>query len=207
MDDVKKPEKTGKAVEEVTKAQKLTVVKFDELDPGFKYEIQAEPSGEFITRCFACGTCTASCPVRAIEETFNPRRIIHMALLGMKKEVLSSEFVWLCSTCYACFERCPQDVRITEMMNALKNLAVKHGYIHPSFTAQIDLIGGHGRLYEADEFTNKKRAKIELPELTETPDPIKEIFKATGIYKYSSQANESNEESKDKPEKQGDSGE
>lgn len=207
MDDVKKPEKTGKAVEEVTKAQKLTVVKFDELDPGFKYEIQAEPSGEFITRCFACGTCTASCPVRAIEETFNPRRIIHMALLGMKKEVLSSEFVWLCSTCYSCYERCPQDVRITEMMNALKNLAVNHGYIHPSFTAQIDLIGGHGRLYEADEFTNKKRAKIELPELTETPDPIKEIFKATGIYKYSSQAKESKEESKNEPEDQGDSSE
>lgn len=164
------------------------VIHFDELDPGFKYEIQQEPNGEFITRCYACGTCTASCPVRSMEEAFNPRRIIHMALLGMKKEVLSSEFVWLCSTCYACFERCPQDVRITEMMNALKNLAVKNGYIHPAFTAQIDLIQGHGRLYEADEFTNKKRAKINLPQLTESPDPIKEIFKTTGIYQYSSQA-------------------
>lgn len=185
MDDVKKPEKVEKVVEEVTKGAEPKVVKFEELDPNFKYEIQAEPSGKFITRCFACGTCTASCPVRAIEDTFNPRRIIHMALLGMKGEVLNSEFVWLCSTCYACFERCPQDVRITEMMNALKNLAVKNGYIHPAFTAQIDLIQGHGRLYEADSFVNKKRAKIELPELTETPEPIKEIFKATGIYKYS----------------------
>ncbi|TKJ40540.1 heterodisulfide reductase [candidate division TA06 bacterium B3_TA06] len=183
----------AEAVEEVTKAQEPKVIKFDELDPNFKYEIQAEPSGEFITRCYACGTCTASCPVRSIEETFNPRRIIHMALLGMKKEVLSSEFVWLCSTCYACFERCPQDVRITEMMNALKNLAVKNGYIHPAFTAQIDLIQGHGRLYEADSFVNKKRAKIRLPELTESPDPIKAIFKATGLYEYSTEAKESKE--------------
>jgi len=173
------------------------VVRFSDLDPRFKYEIQAEPSGEFITRCYACGTCTASCPVRAIEETFNPRRIIHMALLGMKEEVLKSEFVWLCSTCYACYERCPQDVRITEMMNALKNLAVKSGYIHPAFTAQIDLIQTHGRLYEADSFVNKKRVKIGLPELTETPEPIEDIFKATGIYKYSSKANESSEESVD----------
>jgi len=197
VDDVKKPQKGEETVEEVTKGASTKVVKFEELDPNFKYEIQAEPNGEFITRCFACGTCTASCPVRAIEEVFNPRRIIHMALLGMKKEVLSSEFVWLCSTCYACFERCPQDVRITEMMNALKNLAVKSGYIHPAFTAQIDLIQGHGRLYEADEFINKKRAKIELPELIESPDPVKAIFQATGIYRYSTEAKDSRAEGGD----------
>lgn len=189
-DKVMNENQDAEAVDEVTKAQEPKVIKFDELDPNFKYEIQAEPSGEFITRCYACGTCTASCPVRAIEEAFNPRRIIHMALLGMKEQVLKSEFVWLCSTCYACYERCPQDVRITEMMNALKNLAVKNGCIHPAFTAQIDLIQGHGRLYEADAFVNKKRAKIELPELTESPDPIKTIFKATGLYLYSSEAKE-----------------
>lgn len=176
------------SVNEVTKTEAPKVIRFEDLDPNFKYEIQAEPSGEFITRCYACGTCTASCPVRSTEDTFNPRRIIHMALLGMKKEVLSSEFVWLCSTCYACYERCPQDVRITEMMNALKNLAVKNGYIHPAFTAQIDLIQGHGRLYEADDFVNKKRVKAELPELTESAEPIKAIFKATGLYQYSTEA-------------------
>ncbi|GEM_PF-197558 len=193
----------SEAVAEAVKPEQPRVVKFDELEPGFKYEIQAEPNGQFITRCYACGTCTASCPVRSIEDTFNPRRIIHMALLGMKKEVLNSEFVWLCSTCYSCFERCPQDVRITEMMNALKNLAVKNGYIHPAFTAQIDLIQGHGRLYEADAFINKKRAKIELPELTETPDPIKAIFKATGLYDYSSEAKDAEKTSDSGAEKEG----
>lgn len=198
MEDMKKPDQPNEgtdqqSVDEVTKSEEPKVIRFEDLDPNFKYEIQAEPSGEFITRCYACGTCTASCPVRSIEETFNPRRIIHMALLGMKEQVLSSEFVWLCSTCYACYERCPQDVRITEMMNALKNLAVKNGYIHPAFTAQIDLIQVHGRLYEADSFVNKKRLKAELPKLTESPDPIKTIFKATGLYEYSTEAKESRE--------------
>ena len=186
------------SVDEVTKSEEPKVIRFEDLDPNFKYEIQAEPNGEFITRCYACGTCTASCPVRSIEETFNPRRIIHMALLGMKEQVLSSEFVWLCSTCYACYERCPQDVRITEMMNALKNLAVKNGYIHPAFTAQIDLIQGHGRLYEADSFVNKKRAKIELPEIIESSEPIKAIFKATGLYEHSTEAREAEEKNESK---------
>lgn len=193
------PQPNEGAIEEVTKVEEPKVVRFDELDPNFKYEILAEPNGQFITRCFACGTCTASCPVRATDDSFNPRRIIHMALLGMKEQVLKSEFVWLCSTCYSCHERCPQDVRITEMMNALKNLAVKNGYIHPAFTAQIDLIQGHGRLYEADDFTNKKRVKAGLPELTESPDPIKAIFKATGLYEYSS-------DSRTKSEAGGDAG-
>ncbi len=185
-DNSEQSNQTEQAIDEVTKSEEPKVVRFEELDPNFKYEILAEPSGEFITRCFACGTCTASCPVRATDDSFNPRRIIHMALLGMKEQVLKSEFVWLCSTCYSCHERCPQDVRITEMMNALKNLAVKNGYIHPAFTAQIDLIQGHGRLYEADDFTNKKRVKAGLPELTESPEPIKAIFQATGLHEYSS---------------------
>ncbi|NLI97608.1 4Fe-4S dicluster domain-containing protein [bacterium] len=181
------------SAEGITRTEAQKVVRFEDLNPSFKYEIQAEPNGEFITRCYACGTCTASCPVRATDDSFNPRRIIHMALLGMKEQVLKSEFVWLCSTCYSCHERCPQDVRITEMMNALKNLAVKSGYIHPAFTAQIDLIQGHGRLYEADDFTNKKRVKAGLPELTESPEPIKSIFRATGLYDYSTDAKKDKE--------------
>jgi heterodisulfide reductase subunit C len=84
------------------------------LDPNFKYEIAEVPGGENILNCFQCGTCSAVCPVGAKDERYDPRKIIRMALLGMRKEVLSSEFLWLCSTCYSCHERCPQDVRITK---------------------------------------------------------------------------------------------
>ena len=77
-----------------------------DLDPNFKYEVAREPGGENIRYCFACGTCTASCPVRAVDEKYNPRKIIRMVLLGMKEEVLKSDFIWLCSTCYTCHERC-----------------------------------------------------------------------------------------------------
>ena len=104
-----------------------------QLDPTLAAEIAAEPGGEHIRRCFACGTCTASCPVREVTERYNPRRIIHMALLGLREALLTSDFIWLCSTCYSCHERCPQDVRITELMHAIKNVAVRHGCIPSSF--------------------------------------------------------------------------
>ncbi|MEW5866565.1 MAG: 4Fe-4S dicluster domain-containing protein [Bacillota bacterium] len=151
------------------------------LDPKFKYEIAKEPGGENIKYCFQCGTCTSGCPVAELDSKYNPRRIIRMAILGMRERVLSSDFIWLCSTCYTCYERCPQDVRITEVMNALKNMAVKAGYLHPAFRAQAELIAGHGRLYEVDELTNEKRSDLGLVTLPASCPEVAEIYGITGL--------------------------
>jgi heterodisulfide reductase subunit C len=151
-----------------------------DLDPGFKLLIASEPGGENIKRCFSCGTCTASCPVREVTDRYNPRRIIRMALLGMKKEVLSSQFIWLCSSCYTCFERCPQDVRIPELMNALKNIAVKEGYLPPAMKVQLDLLSSHGRLLEVTDFENEKRKESGLPLLQGKTEDVKKILDRLG---------------------------
>jgi heterodisulfide reductase subunit C len=155
----------------------------DKLDENFKYEIAKEPGGENIKYCFSCGTCTAGCPVRKVDETYNPRRIIRMAILGMKEELFKSEFIWLCSTCYTCQERCPQDVRITDLMSAIKNLATKAGYIHPSYVQQAELIKDSGRLYALEDFDNKKREKAGLPTLPTNIEEVKKLFDLSGLNK------------------------
>ncbi len=151
------------------------------LDPNFKFLIAAEPAGENIKKCFSCGTCTAGCPVREVTDQYNPRKIIRMALLGMKKEVLSSQFIWLCSSCYTCFERCPQDVRIPELMNAIKNIAVKEGHLPPPMKTQLDLLSSFGRLLEITDFENEKRKESNLPPLQGKTEDIKKILKKTGL--------------------------
>ena len=162
-------------------ASEPPVVRLSECDPDFKNQVRSTPGGEHLMRCYACGTCTAGCPVREIDERYNPRRIVRMVLLGMKDRVLDSDFIWMCSTCYSCEERCPQDVKLTDVMTAIKNLAVREGHIHPAYTAQIDLVKGSGRLYEIDEFDNKKRQKAGLPALEQKVEEVAKIIDLTGI--------------------------
>lgn len=151
------------------------------LDPKFKYEIAKQPGGENIAVCFGCGICTASCPVREIDENYNPRKIIRMALLGMRDVVLKSDFIWLCSTCYTCAERCPQGVKFTDVINAIKNIAVEEGYIHPALRMQAELLEKDDRLYEIGDFDNKRREKLGLPRIQSEKSVISEIFKVSGF--------------------------
>ncbi len=109
---------------------KESIITLNEQDLRFKYEIQKEPGGEGIMHCFACGGCTARCPVREIDERYNPRKIIRMALLGLKEEVFRSEFVWLCSSHSRCAARCPQEVNIGGIASACRNMAIREGYSH-----------------------------------------------------------------------------
>lgn len=123
----------------------------DELDPQFKYEVADQPGGENIKSCFACGVCTGGCPVSDIDSSYDPRKIIRMILLGMKERVLSSDFIWLCSLCNTCSFICPQNVRFSETMEVLRDMAVKEGYVDPSFPQQIAAI---------DRFSQTLRDKI-----------------------------------------------
>ena len=151
-------------------------IKLDRTDPNFREELAKKLGSEGILACFTCRTCTASCPITAVNDRFNPLRIIRMALYGLKEEVLESDFIWLCSSCYACQERCPQGVSITEFMTLLKNLALKEGKAPPGIKAQRDIIRDGGRIYPIDDFDNKKRNKAGLPSLPTTCDVVKDLL-------------------------------
>jgi heterodisulfide reductase subunit C len=113
-------------------------VKLSELDTKFKYDIASQPGAENFKRCFTCGTCTAACPVAEVNEDYDPRKIIRMAILGMRKEVLSSDIIWMCQRCYVCYARCPQNVKFADVMSILRDMAVKEGYAPKDRLAKMD---------------------------------------------------------------------
>jgi len=104
----------------------------------FADQVRASPGGEKITYCFSCGTCTATCPIQWIEEKYNPRRIIRMVMLEMRDQVLSSPVIWLCSACDICYRRCPQGIRISDLMKAIRDVAIQEGYEPVRLVAEVD---------------------------------------------------------------------
>jgi len=78
--------------------------------------------------CIQCGRCTGSCP-SGRECGLRTRKIIHMAHVGI--DVFKTEELWDCTTCFTCQERCPKEVKITDIIIELRNLAVKNSY-YPS---------------------------------------------------------------------------
>jgi len=82
-----------------------------------------ELCGENLFGCYQCGTCSAGCPF--IEDMdLSPDEVIRYVILD-KKEVLNSKTIWLCAACYTCAERCPRDINITKIMEALRQIILR----------------------------------------------------------------------------------
>jgi heterodisulfide reductase subunit C len=136
----------------------------EDLNPGFRDEVASLPGGENIKRCFACGTCAAGCPVTDIADEYSPRRIIRQVLLGMREEVLSSPVLWLCVMCYRCYARCPQQVNFTDVMQALRHLAIRDGYAPKDMLSQCEQIDGFAQLVRRDVMRSDPERRREIME-------------------------------------------
>lgn len=79
--------------------------------------------GENLFGCYQCGTCTAGCPF-IDEMDLSPDEVIRYVILD-RKEVLNSKTIWLCSSCFTCAERCPRDINITKIMEALRQIILR----------------------------------------------------------------------------------
>jgi len=119
------------------------VLNLNDLDPEFVNEI-IKAGGENVFACYQCGTCTAGCPA-GWKTGYKIRSILRKSVLGLKQEVISDQAIWNCTTCYTCQDRCPRDVRPTEVIKTIRNLAVEGGYMLDSHknVAHIALKMGH----------------------------------------------------------------
>ncbi len=82
-----------------------------------------ELCGENLFGCYQCGTCSAGCPF-IDDMDLSPDEVIRYVILD-KQEVLNSKTIWLCSSCFTCAERCPRDINITKIMEALRQIILR----------------------------------------------------------------------------------
>ena len=100
-----------------------------------------------------------------------------MILLGLEEEVLKQEGLWHCSTCYTCQESCPQQVNFTEVVFALRNMAVRKGLAPAGMGAARKLLTQQGRMYEVGEFENEKRSEVGLPAIKADAEVYRDLLK------------------------------
>jgi heterodisulfide reductase subunit C len=135
-----------------------------EPNPEFAKKVETGgPGGETLMLCYQCGTCTASCPSGRLT-AFRTRQIIRKAQLGLKDQILPTEELWLCTTCYACVERCPREVEITDILFILRNMAAQEGFMSEQHKKIGENMLKIGATIPFGDEAKKLRVKMGLPE-------------------------------------------
>lgn len=96
----------------------------------FLKEVEANvEEGDWVKMCMQCGVCAGSCPLGNAWE-HPPQEIFMMIRAGKREEVLTSDSMWMCTSCYNCIVRCPRELPITHIMHGLANYAHRLGIAH-----------------------------------------------------------------------------
>ena len=152
--------------------------------------------------CYQCRKCTSGCPVAASAKT-PPSEIIRRLHLGAGDEILKSDIIWLCASCETCSTRCPMEINIAAVMDALRSLALEKGISKPKGSmplfnrAFLKTVRLFGRTYDlgmiaayktgtltflrdTDKFPAMlKKGKIALlPHLSENRKAVNRIFRS-----------------------------
>ena len=93
----------------------------------FLKEVEANVEmGDWVKMCMQCGVCSGSCPLGPYWE-HPPQELFMMIRAGKRDEVLRSEAMWMCTSCYNCIVRCPRELPITHIMHGLASYAHRLG--------------------------------------------------------------------------------
>jgi heterodisulfide reductase subunit C2 len=127
-------------------------IEIENIGGALAQEVQTR-SGASPMSCYQCAKCSSGCPVAA-RGGLKPHELVRMVQLDQREVVLSSGFIWECTSCQTCVTRCPQKVDIAAMNDALRSMSVAAGKVAsgtavPTFNEIfLKSVCKRGRVYE-----------------------------------------------------------
>ncbi|WP_088335732.1 MULTISPECIES: CoB--CoM heterodisulfide reductase subunit C [unclassified Methanopyrus] len=171
-----------------------TVIREEDLNPDFLEELSelVEPVFEeeevlSVQACYQCGTCTGSCP-SGRRTSYRTRLIMRKLQLGLVDEVIKSDELWMCTTCYTCYERCPRGVKIVDAVKAARNLAAKEGHMAKAHRMVAMFVIKTGHAVPINDEIREVRKNIGLDEVPPTThryeEALEEVQKLVKINEF-----------------------
>ncbi len=125
----------------------------DKMNSDFLKKVIAEGGeGAAIAACMQCGTCSGGCTNIDLMD-MSPRTLVLMVQRGEWEKVLKSNALWLCTSCYTCTSRCPRGVRPSDVIEAVKAIAIREGIENNSTRFNqifVELVQKRGILFEPE---------------------------------------------------------
>ena len=128
--------------------------------------------------CYQCAKCTSGCEAHKLLE-LEPHKIVALLKRGLIDEMVNSDVIWTCMSCFKCRERCPQKVAPVDILFALKNMAVASGKQIPgNYTALLQSVLSIGLIQDIKNVTTrdnktKNRSDMSLPDISKPIDAAK----------------------------------
>ncbi len=127
----------------------------DILNPDYGFVEELNKKGVLQAEaCFQCRKCTTGCPVTFAMDLF-PDEVIRMTILGQREKVLNCQTIWVCAACETCTTRCPNEVKIADLMDHLKEMAIHENIPCPQpqvlafHEVFLKNVKKHGRVFES----------------------------------------------------------
>jgi heterodisulfide reductase subunit C len=133
---------------------------------------------EFSEFCYQCAKCTSGCEAHKLLE-LEPHSIVALLKRGLIDEMVNSDIIWTCMSCFKCRERCPQKVAPVDILFALKNVVVARGNQIPgNYSTMLQSVLSNGLIQDIKEVSTKEnktvnRSDLGLPDISKPKDASK----------------------------------
>ncbi len=114
--------------------------------------------------CIQCGECGSVCPVGRVSPDVSPRKALCRLALDESRSQ-DREELWLCLTCYACDEVCPQGIELVDTLLLVRNHICRRGEIPDTVREMDKSLRKHGTAVPHTAESRKLREELGLEEL------------------------------------------